>query len=246
MQQKTISKSIRTNIIIGLLLITPLVVTLIIINFLFTLITSSIVPEAWLQTNLGLIYRFAALIIIIVGLYAIGLLARNFIGKSLYRLGDRIMTRIPVIKSVYVAVRNVSESLISSKNIMFKQVVAIQFPRQGVYSIGFLTACLTPEMALNVFGMPEGDEYVNVFIPNAPNPTTGFVLIVPRREIQPLNISVVDAMKLVVSVGAELPGRGASTPQSLLDHLDEWMNPNRPTIDSSANSPTEGTPPAPP
>lgn len=240
MTWETVSKSIRTNIVIGLLLITPLVVTLIIINFLFTFITNSLVPQAWLQTNMGLVYRIAALLIVVVGLYLIGVLARNFIGKSLYRLGDTVMARIPVFKSIYIAVRRVSESLISTKNVMFKQVVAIQFPRQGVYSIGFLTARLSPEMARDSLGMAEGDEYVNVFVPTVPNPTSGFLLIVSRKEIKPLKISVVDAMKMIVSVGAVLPAGKDTASQSLLDHLEEWMN-----HDHRVPAPSADSPPAP-
>jgi uncharacterized membrane protein len=220
----TISKSIRTNIVLGLLLVTPLVVTLMIINFLFTFITDSLVPQAWLKTDLGLVYRLAALLLVVLGLYLMGLLIRNVIGQSLYNLGDRIMVRIPVIKSVYVAVQRVSESLISSKSETFKQVVAIQFPRLGVYSIGFLTARLPPDLARDAFAMSVGDEPVNVFVPCAPNPTSGFLLMVSRREITPLKINVADAMKMVVSMGAVLPTVKDAPAHSFLDHLGEWIN----------------------
>lgn len=218
-----VGKSIRTNMLIGLLLITPLVVTLIIVNLLFTFITNSLVPQAWLQSNLAVLYRLAALGIVVLGVYLIGFLARNMIGRGLYRLGDRIMVQIPVIKSIYLAVRRVSESLASSKEVMFKQVVAIQFPRHGVYSLGFLTASLPPEIARTELGLAEEDDYVNVFVPTAPNPTSGFMLIVSRREIKPLKLSVGDAMKMLLSGGAVLPMGSDAKPQSLLDHLDAWI-----------------------
>jgi uncharacterized membrane protein len=104
-------------------------------------------------------------------------------------------------------------------------VVAIQFPRRGIYSIGFLAARLAPDFAKDSLAMAKEDEYVNVFVPCAPNPTSGFMLIVARREIKPLKISVVDAMKLVVSMGAVLPAGKEVAPQSLLDQLDEWIHP---------------------
>ncbi|MBU4200481.1 MAG: DUF502 domain-containing protein [Verrucomicrobia bacterium] len=232
-----VSKSFRANMIIGLLLVTPLVVTLIIINFLFTFITDYLVPQAWLQTQFAIVYRLAALIIVVLGLYLIGVLARNIIGRSLYRLGDKVMTRIPVIKSVYIAIRQVSESVIRSRKNMFKQVVIVQFPRLGLHSIGFLTAQLPPDIARHSLGMPEGQDYLDVFVPMGPNPTSGFLLIVSRQDVKPVNISVADAMKMVVSMGAVYPGGKDSLSPSFLDHVEAWMNHHPEASEPSAPSP---------
>lgn len=219
-----ISNSFRANMIIGLLLVTPLVVTLVIINFLFKWVTDYLVPQTWLQTQFAIGYRLAALSIVVLGLYLVGVLARNIIGRSLYRLGDKVMTRIPVIKSVYIAIRQISESVISSRNNMFKQVVIVQFPRLGLYSIGFLTAQLPPDIARHSLGMAEGQDYLDVFVPMGPNPTSGFLLIVARQDVKPVNISVADAMKMVVSMGAVYPGGKDRMAPSLLDHVEAWMN----------------------
>ncbi len=239
MLKERIAKSIRTNIIIGLFLITPLVITLLLVYFLFTFITDTLVPQTWLQTAWAFWYRLAALIAVLGALYLMGLLTRNIFGKSMYRLGDRIMTRIPVIKSIYVALRRVSESLVSTKNVMFKQVVLIQFPRPGVYAIGFLTARLPKDFIQEAgLGFADQDEYVNVFVPTVPNPTSGFLLIAPRREIQPLQISVVNAMKMIISVGAVLPVGTEDLPMpSLLEHLEEWMQPKQPQASSASATP---------
>lgn len=243
MLAETISRSIRTNILVGLFLITPLIITLIIIYFLFTFVTNYLVPNIWLQTELGLLYRLIALILVMIGLYFIGLLTRNIIGRSLYRLGDRIMTRIPIIKSIYIAVRRVSESLISTRSVMFRQVVAIQFLRSNIYSIGFLTAQLPPELSQEILPNEAANDHVCVFVPTVPNPTSGFLLMVSRQEIKPLKISVVNAMKMILSAGTVLPtNQDEAKPPSLLDHLEEWIthkpkDPQAKTPKPSADSP---------
>lgn len=222
--RKKLVKSIRTNVLVGLVLITPLAVTLWIVNFLFKYLTNYIVPREWLMTEFSFIYRFAALLLVFIGLYLVGLFVRNFIGRSLYRLGDNILTRIPVIKTVYLSIRQISESLFNSRDTMFQQVVAVQFPRKGLYSIGFVTANIGGDFIARI--PSDTDQLVDavcVLVPTAPNPTTGFFLIVPRAEIVSLDIRVPDAMKMIISAGTVMPGQKGDTGKTLLDRLDEWL-----------------------
>lgn len=221
---KRLVKSLRTNVLVGLILITPLAVTLWIINFVFKYLTNYIVPREWLLTEFSGLYRVLALLLVFSGLYLVGLLTRNFIGRSLYRLGDNILTRIPVIKTVYLSIRQVSESLFNSRRTMFQQVVAVQFPRRGLYSIGFLTSKTDQKLTAR---LPDGGEKwrdsVCVLVPTAPNPTSGFFLIIPVEEVVFLDISVPDAMKMIVSAGTVAPGQSEDTRNTLLDRLDEWL-----------------------
>lgn len=233
---KRLAKSVRANILVGLALIAPLFATLWIVNFFFIILTNwiydaalsswlkSVLPPAWLQPRYSLFYRMLALVLIVGALYLIGLLTRNFIGRHLYRFGDNLLTRIPIIKTLYVAIRQVSESIFNSRRTLFKQVVAVQFPRAGLYSLGFLTSDLNADMAAR---LPESQgkwsDAVCVFVPTAPNPTTGFFLMAPRQEVVFLDIGVPDAMKMILSVGAVLPGKSDDTGKTLLDRLDEWM-----------------------
>lgn len=220
---KKINKSIRMNMLIGLFLIIPLVATLAIIKFLFTFITDYLVPQQWLETGEGPIYRILALIIVFVGLYFIGLLTRNIIGKSLYKFGDQFLARIPLIKSIYLSVRQISESLVSSRSSLFQQVVAIHYPHRGVYAIAFLTSRLPSDFLTGTEEAATGQEFVSLFLPTAPNPTSGFLLMVPRSEIIPLKITVAEAMKMVMSAGAVLPGDKDRPSQTLLDRIEEWL-----------------------
>jgi len=230
---KKISKSIRMNMIIGLLLIIPVVATLLIFNFLFTFTTDYLVPKQWLATGYAPIYRLISLIIVVVGLYFIGLLTRNFIGKSLYKFGDQLLARIPLIKSIYISIRQISESLVSSRSTMFQEVVAIQYPHPGIYAIAFLTSTLPSDFLSEDKKPNKTKELVSVFLPTAPNPTSGFLLIVPRAETIPLKMSVAEAMKVVMSAGAVLPGSKEEQSKTLLDRIEEWLKPkNKPSAET--------------
>lgn len=230
-------KSIRTNMLIGLFLITPVVVTLFIIEFLFMWITGHLVPEHWLETRLGPVYRVIALVIVVVGLYFIGLFARNIIGKSLYKVGDYLLARIPIIRTIYISIRQISESLVSSRSNLFQQVVAVEFPHHGMYAIGFVTSDLPSGFMAGVRDESGGAEFVNVFLPTTPNPTTGFLLIVPRSDIIPLKIGVTEGMKMIISAGSVLPGDSDRPVPSLLERLEVWLNHD----DNSSEATTEET-----
>ncbi|MFC1461441.1 DUF502 domain-containing protein [Verrucomicrobiota bacterium] len=220
---KKMGKSVRMNMLVGLFLIIPVVATVLIIKFLFTFITDYLVPQQWLQTDLGPIYRLIALVIVVLGLYFIGLLARNIIGKSMYRMGDYVLARIPLIKSIYISIRQISESLVSSRSSLFKQVVAIEYPRRGVYAIAFLTSALPSGFMPGVQDASGDPEFVSLFLPTSPNPTSGFLLMVPRSEIVPLKMDVAEGMKMVMSAGAVLPGESDRAVPTLLDRVEEWF-----------------------
>ncbi len=217
--------SFRANTLIGLVLIAPIVGTLLVVDFVVKLVTNAVMPEVWLASRYGAAYRLAALCLVVLCLYAIGLLARNFVGRTLYRAGDRMLGRIPVIRGIYTTIRQIGESLLSSQsNKVFKDVVAVRFPAQGSYSIGFVTAHTSP---LAVPG--DARELVHVFVPTAPNPTSGFLLLVPRGEVWPVDLAVTDAMKLIMSAGAVVPGTAAvRRPASLLDQLETWLHREEP------------------
>ncbi len=217
-----IGRALRVNTLIGFFLIAPLVGTLLVFNFVVKLATNHMVPMVLLESRLGLLYRFAALLVVVIGLYLIGLLARNVVGRGLYRVADRIVSRIPVINSIYMPIRQISESLVSSRNSMFQAVVAVPFMRPGFHAVGFVTG---KGAVVFADGMPadRNDELLSVFVPTAPNPTSGFLIMVARSELRVLSISVTDAMKMVMSAGAVLPGASGKQALTLLDHLEMWL-----------------------
>ena len=136
-----------------------------------------------------------ALIIILIGM-----LARLYAGRKLFELWDKVINRVPLINRIYIAVRQLSDTFAKGKGVIFQYPVMIQYPRKGLFSIGFLTRhCVGP------FCKFVGVDVSTVFIPTTPNPTSGVLVFVPRDEIIPLNMRVEDAMKLIISGGTVTP-----------------------------------------
>ncbi|MGA1529859.1 MAG: DUF502 domain-containing protein [Kiritimatiellia bacterium] len=216
-------KAIRTNITVGLLLVTPLVITAFVARYLFTFITNQLIgffPRAIRDQQLDIVLRVASLLLVLLLLFFIGVLVRNIIGRRIYQLGDSIITRIPFVNRIYIASRQVIDAFITQRETVFNQVVLVQYPRKGIFSIGFKTASAPYSFRKNI---PEGkpqDDYVAVFIPTTPNPTSGWLCYVPKEDVTPLPYSSGDAMKLIISAGVVYPGDiGSAPPPSLVDKL---------------------------
>ncbi len=233
---------IRNNILVGLLLLLPVVVALAIVNWLFTLTTDFIVQwlPASLQQSKGekFLCQLLALAGLLIVLFLVGWMVRHMVGKRLYALGDRLLARVPVVNKVYVSVRQLSEAMLNQSPGMVKEVVLVAYPRPGVYTLGFITAAVPPG-----FAAPLGPDFVAVFIPASPLPTSGWVVVVRRAELIPLDISTAEAMKLVLSGGAVFPGAGGA-PSSLLDRAEDWVERRR-ALDVAAGRPAAGGLPPP-
>lgn len=219
--------SIRNNIFVGLILITPIVVTILVGNWMFRFITDVaflFFPKAFRDAHPVIFSRIIALVAVLVLLFFVGLLTRNFIGKRLYQFGDNILRRIPVLSKIYVSVRQISEALLDQSQNLFKEVVLVEYPRKGLFMLGFTTAIVPRDVVASSPPLAE-KTLVSIFIPTAPNPTSGFVVLVPQTDVIVLPITVADAMKLVVSGGAVFPGSALPDERAtLLDKLDEWMH----------------------
>lgn len=225
---RKIFKALRNNILTGLFLVTPIAVAVFVVRWLFTLITDRIMP--FVPRKVGEVYpeilfRLIALLIFLAALFLLGLLIRNMIGARLYRVGDAILSRIPVFNKIYIAARQIGEALLAQSQTLFQEVVLVEYPRKGLFSMGFVTTAAPPEFTRN---LPDGAAapLVAVFIPTTPNPTSGLFIFVPRSETYKMPIGVGDAMKLVVSGGAVYPGapgRADSRP-TFLDKLQSWAD----------------------
>jgi uncharacterized membrane protein len=225
--RSSITRTIRNNIIVGLILVTPIVITGFIVNFLFRTTTKwviNFVPKPWLDNYPAILFQVAALVIVLITFFLIGFLTRNFLGKRLYQLGDMVLGRIPFINKIYISIRQLSEAIVDQSQTMFQEVVLVEYPRKGIYSMGFVTASV-PE-TLNRFMPPDGqtNHRLAVFIATTPNPTSGFFIFIPRSEAIVVPLSVADAMKLVVSAGAVYPGAiSIDNRPTLLDKLETWI-----------------------
>ena len=156
----------------------------------------------------------AGLIIGLILITAIGAIAAGFLGRWIIKLGEAILNRMPVVRTIYGASKQILETVISTQSDAFRDAVLVEYPRRGLWVIGFVTGGTRGEVAEHI-----DIEMVNVFIPTTPNPTSGFLLFCPRDEIIYLEMSVEDAVKLVVSGGIVHPpengnGKGAKTKKS--------------------------------
>jgi len=201
---------LRNIFIAGLLVTLPITITVYILAFLFRWVDSLFSPlvfrilqvpqnptVVWLREHdipgLGVVVTVALI-------FLVGLFTKNIVGRRLVASGEELVTRIPVARTIYAGAKQVLEIITSPGSKAFKQVVMVEFPRTGLYSLGFLTS--------EVKGEPQaktGEEVLHVFVPTTPNPTSGFLLLVPKKEIIRLDMSVEDAVKVVVSGGVLAP-----------------------------------------
>jgi len=238
---RRIVKTLRNNILTGLFLVTPIAIAVFVVQWLFTLITDRVmpfIPKQVREMHSELIFRIIALVLFLAVLFLLGLLVRNIIGARMYRVGDAILSRIPVFNKIYISVRQIGEALLAQSQTLFQEVVLVEYPRKGIFSMGFVTTAVPPNYARNL--PPDtGQPLMGVFIPTTPNPTSGLLVFVPKSETYPLPISVGDAMKLVVSGGAVYPG-GAERVDgrpTFLDKLQKWAE-REGRVDSEPGAPS--------
>jgi len=228
---KQLLRSIRTHILIGGILIAPVAVTLWVILMLVNLLSSSKFTR-WLSTpisarlpgsELTLVQALVSLFVVLTLLFVTGLVFRNFLGRRAYGLLDKMMERTPLINKVYMFVRTVSESILSQKETMFREVVLIRYPHPDSYSVAFVSASV-PESLRKKTDHPD-EAHVFVFLPTTPNPTSGYMLVLPRKDVTPLDMTTAEAMRLIVSAGASAPD--TPDPQtrvpSLLEKLEHML-----------------------
>lgn len=210
---KRFLKQVRSNIIAGILLLIPLVLSVVIIVKLFQWIDSAlpgILGADWVP-GLGIL-------VILIAAYFTGIAAKNYFGKKLISIANTIIANIPVLNKVYLAIQQLVDAATLSKKNLFDRAVMIEFPRPGSFGIGFVTC----ENNRDLSGRT-GQKMVSVFLPTTPNPTSGFLLYVPEDELIDLNLSVEVAIKLIMSGGilnTDSPNRQPATaPLS----IKEWI-----------------------
>jgi uncharacterized membrane protein len=195
-QQHTsgILRHTRNMFLIGAITAVPLVVTFYVFRWLFEALDGVFQPV--FIHFFGRSLPGAGLIAVIILVYILGLVATNIIGRRLIRWLDAMMCRAPVIQYVYSAARQVMDALRRIQQVPFKKVVIVEFPKAGMYSIGFVTG-----KALDC----KGQEKIPVFIPHTPNPMTGFLVLLPAGDIVDTDMTIEDAMKMILSGGLLSP-----------------------------------------
>jgi len=188
----------RRYLVAGLLVWVPLGVTFLVVKVLIDLMDRSLllIPRAYRPENLfGFDIPGLGAVLTFLLLLVTGMIVANFFGRSLIRLWERILARIPLVSSVYSSVKQVLVTMTSGGK-SFRKVVLLEYPRKGIWTLGFLTGKGIPLMEEEA-----GEELVNLFVPTTPNPTSGFFLMAPRKDVRELDISVEAGLKLIISAG---------------------------------------------
>lgn len=194
--------ALRRYVMAGLLVWVPLGVTLLIVAFLVDLMdqTLLLLPVAIQpETLLGFRIPGLGLVLTAMVVLATGMIVTNLFGMQLFNIGERLLQRIPLVRSIYASVKQVTESMFSSGK-SFRKVVLVEYPRKDMWSLAFQTGSGAQEIRDKT-----GQEVVNIFIPTTPNPTSGFFLMAPRQEVIELDMSVDEGLKMLLSVGVVVP-----------------------------------------
>jgi uncharacterized membrane protein len=197
---------VRKYFITGLLIWIPLVITIWVLKLVVDTLDQSLLllPPQWrTESFLGFHVPGLGVIMTLVIVFVTGVFATNFLGARLVHLWHEILHRIPVVNSIYSSVKQISDTLFSSSGQAFRKALLVQWPREGMWTIAFLT------------GVPGGDvvshlpgDYVSVYVPTTPNPTGGYFVMAPRKDVIELDMSVDAALKYIISMGVVAPGAG--------------------------------------
>ncbi|MBU1912203.1 MAG: DUF502 domain-containing protein [Candidatus Omnitrophica bacterium] len=201
-------RKIKVNFFTGLLIIVPVALTFwvlyFIINKLNLLLLEPIMKifQIWLPDRVfvGLLTKVAIFFILLGLLTLIGFAARIILVRKIFGFGENILYKVPMISTIYKGLKEMSAAFLSGHKSIFKKVVLVQYPKNGVYAIGFVTSETTGEAQAKT-----KENVINVFVPTAPNPTSGMLVLVPESDVIVLDMSVEDGMKMIISGGAVTP-----------------------------------------
>ncbi len=194
---------VRRYLVAGLLVWVPLAVTLLVINLMIETMdrTLLLLPEAWRpEALLGFRIPGLGIVLTVAVVFITGMIVSNLFGRQLVHLWERILQRIPVVRSIYAAVKQLTESMFAGSGKSFRKVVLVPYPHANSWTLAFLTGEGSRETRAKT-----GKELLSVFVPTTPNPTSGFFLMVPRPDVIELDMSVDDGLKMLLSVGVVVP-----------------------------------------
>ncbi len=208
----SLPQRLRAYLLAGILVTAPIFITFYLAWLFITFVDSKITPLIPAKYNPETYLPFAVpglgLIVLVIALMLVGSLTAGFFGRLWIRFSERILAQMPIIRNVYSAVKQILETVLAQQSNAFREAVLIEYPRKGIWSIGFITGRTKGEVQQKT---PE--ECINIFIPTTPNPTSGFLLFVPKSDIIPLSMSVEEAIKMVISGGIVTPtekGKGGA------------------------------------
>jgi uncharacterized membrane protein len=197
------ARALRNYLIAGLLIWIPILITFWVVRFLSRILDQSLLllPPSWRPEALvGTYVPGVGIILSLVLLVVTGITVRNLFGGQIVAGIEGLVRRIPVIGAVYSGAKTFSETVLTDKGKSFKQVVMVEFPRAGIYSVGFITSEELEEVQART-----AEDVVCVFVPTTPNPTTGFIVMVPRNKVISLDMTVDEAFRMLLTLGVVVP-----------------------------------------
>jgi uncharacterized membrane protein len=210
----SLSARLRAYFLAGVIVTAPIGITALLIWQFITFLDShvaSLIPERYNpETYLPFSVPGLGLLVTIAFLTLVGFLAAGLAGRTLVRIGERLLSRMPVVRSVYGTLKQIFETVLAQSSRSFREVVLVEYPRRGIGAIAFVTGSSRDEESSSI-----EDELVHVFLPTTPNPTSGFLLFVPRKDLVHLDMTVEEGMKLVISGGIVGPRIEFHTLQAL-------------------------------
>ncbi len=193
---------LRNYFIAGMLVTAPIAITLYVTLWFLNLIDSRV--RDMLSFNdpydKGYAVPGFGIVVAVVFFIGIGWLTRNYMGQLLLRMSEYVLAKMPIVRTIYAALKQIMETVVTTKNRAFRDVVMIEYPRKGIYCLGFLTGTTAGEVEELT-----DEDTINVFLPTTPNPTSGFLLFVPRKDVQFLDMTVEAGIKMIVSAGIITP-----------------------------------------
>jgi len=193
----------RRYLIAGLLIWVPLGITVLVVRMLINWLdgTMALIPEAYRPENIlgyavpGLGVLLSVVVVIITGLFV-----TNLFGRRLIALWERLLSHVPLVRSIYSGAKQLAETMFSESGQSFRKVLLVEFPRRGLWTLAFLTGTDVGEVQRKT-----GHDVINVYVPTTPNPTGGYFVMVPKEDVQELDMNVDEALKMIMSMGAVVP-----------------------------------------
>jgi uncharacterized membrane protein len=210
----TLMRALRRYLINGLLIWVPVLVTVLVVRFILQLMDRTLLvlpPSLRPDQLLGLHVPGLGAVLGLLIVLLTGLLVTNFLGQALVAIGEDLLERIPFVRALYSGVKSFSETVLSKGGTSFKKVLLVEYPRAGLWSIGFQTTDHLPEINAQL-----GGPHVCVFIPTTPNPTSGFIVFLPQSQCIELDMHAETAMKMIVTLGVVGP---SASPQAAIAPL---------------------------
>ncbi len=204
-------KSARNSFFAGLLIVVPIAGSLIILLWLFNMVTDVLLPTFVREQLEALpypefLFRVLALVIFVAWVTLVGWVTRLVVGRRMHTLVETLLGRVPLLNKIYAFMKEVSHTMLAGHKTMFQRVVLVEYPRAGIHSLGFVTNEDAGEAAIKT-----GKNLIAVFFPTTPNPTSGWLALIPREETVALDMGVAEAIKMIISGGTIVPPHPRAT-----------------------------------